>query len=393
VRVIKAVKQSYQPSPKILALLEDFRLMVNDCIRIALKKEVEGNIITSMRRLCLASYHALAPYPVATCYRLTAISKAAGILKTYRKSLRKNRAIRRPYARRLTLTDCYGFRIEATRLRLTLGAYEYAYIDLHHHTLAAIQGHTVRSVTLTATSLSIAYSKEIEETQPSGALGIDRNLDNVTVAYSNDGSAQRFDLSKATQIRQAYRLVKSHFVRNDVRISASVYGKYGRLQRERVGWILHNVSSSIVKEAEERRLAIVMEDLKGIRKLYRKGNGQNNDYRARLNSWSYYELQRQIEYKARWKGIQVIYVAARGTSAKCSKCGSRTYPNGDRTVHCPECRTDVDRDVNAAKNIVAKGVLRFGTNGPPSEAMVAERDKREATLIRTVDGGKSAHSQ
>jgi hypothetical protein len=38
VRVIKSVKQNYQPTPEILTLLEDFRLMVNDCIRIALKR-------------------------------------------------------------------------------------------------------------------------------------------------------------------------------------------------------------------------------------------------------------------------------------------------------------------------------------------------------------------
>jgi putative transposase len=86
VRVIKSVKQSYQQSPRILTLLEDFRLMVNDCIRISLRKEAEGETITSMRKLSLVAYHALAQYPVPTCYRLTAISKAAGILRTYRKA-------------------------------------------------------------------------------------------------------------------------------------------------------------------------------------------------------------------------------------------------------------------------------------------------------------------
>ena len=115
-RVIKSVKQNYQPAPEILALLEDFRLMVNDCVRIALKKDAEGETITSMRKLCLAAYHALAPYPVATCYRLTAISRAAGILKTYRKALKRNRPTKRPYASKLTLTDCYDFRILGTRL-------------------------------------------------------------------------------------------------------------------------------------------------------------------------------------------------------------------------------------------------------------------------------------
>src|SRR2546428_11317110 len=83
-----------------------------------------------------------------------------------------------------------------------------------------------------------------------------------------------------------------------------------------------------------------------IRKLYRKGNGQGTTYRARLNSWSFYELQRQIEYKARWEGIPVAYVAARGTSVNCSICGSRTYPNGRRTLFCANCDISIDRDVN-----------------------------------------------
>jgi len=363
--------------------------MVNDCIRIALKMWAEGDAITSMRRLCLASYHTLTQYPIATCYRLTAISKAAGILKTYRKALRKNPAARRPYARKLMLTDCYGFRIQGKKLRLTLGPHEYNYVELNPHTLAAIQGHAARSITLTETMLSISYSKEIDEMQPSGVLGVDRNLDNATAAYSDDGSTRRFDLSEVTQIKQTYRFVKSRFARNDARVRAAIYAKYGKLQRDRVGWILHNTSSSIVKDAGERRLAIVMEDLRGIRKLYRRGNGQGNNYRSRLNSWSYYELQRQIGYKARWKGTPVLYVTAGGTSAKCSMCGSKTFPNEDHTLFCPRCKKTVDRDVNAARNILAKGVLRFGTNGPRDEAMEAEREHEQETLIRTVDGGKS----
>jgi putative transposase len=180
------------------------------------------------------------------------------------------------------------------------------------------------------------------------------------------------------QIKQTYRFVKRRFARNDARVRAAVYAKYGKLQRCRVGWILNNASSSIVKEAGERRLAIVMEDLRGIRKLYRRGNGQGNNYRATLNSWSYYELQRQID-KAKWKGIPVLYVTAWGTNAKCSMCGSKTFPNEDRTLFCPRCKKTVDRDVNAARNILAKGVLRFGTNGPPGEAMVAERGRKEVS--------------
>jgi transposase len=50
-----------------------------------------------------------------------------------------------------------------------------------------------------------------------------------------------------------------------------------------------------------------------------------------------------------------MYVAARGTSARCSTCGSKTYPNGRRILFCKECNLSFDRDENAARNILYKG--------------------------------------
>jgi len=211
----------------------------------------------------------------------------------------------------------------------------------------------------------------------------------VTVA-STEGKARRFDLSEATRIKSTYRLVTSRFHRNDARIEHVVYAKYGLRQRNRVQPLLHNVSKNIVDEAKTRRYGIVMERLTGIRSLYRKGNGQTRKYRARMNSWSFGELQRQIEYKARWEGVKVTYVPARNTSKRCSVCGYKTLESTMRQVWCPGCGTMLDRDVNAAVNIAAGGV-RFTPYGPPVEAMVEEREPNKAALILKVDGDKLSH--
>jgi transposase len=74
-----------------------------------------------------------------------------------------------------------------------------------------------------------------------------------------------------------------------------------------------------------------------------------------MNSWSFYELQRQIEYKARWLGLPVKYVNAFGTSSKCAVCGSKLIPEEHRMLYCTCCKVAVDRDINAAKNILARG--------------------------------------
>ncbi|OLB46494.1 MAG: hypothetical protein AUG17_07845 [Crenarchaeota archaeon 13_1_20CM_2_53_14] len=377
----RAVAQTHQASNQLLSLLDDFRRIVNVCIEIGIEKNV-----SSLEALSLATYHRLSKN-VLGYYRLGAISTASRILKNYRRAKRKNSRTRFPHARRLMLTTCYGFKIQDEFLRLPVEPYRYTYIRLNSHTLKVLSGMKARSVTLTRYSFTISYAKEVVQANPEGYIGIDRNLDNVTIA-STDQAVRKFDLSRATVIKSTYRLVKSRCRRNDSRIRQVVYDKYGERQRNRIQPILHNVSKKIVEEATTRRYGIVMERLSHMRSLYRRGNWRSKSYRAKMNSWSYGELRRQIEYKARWEGVRVVYVPAKDTTKRCSICGYKTLESAKRQLWCPRCRTIMDRDENAARNIAARG-LRFGPNGPPVEAMVEEREPAEGTLILKVDGGKS----
>ncbi|MCJ7630848.1 transposase [Candidatus Bathyarchaeota archaeon] len=383
VEAVKAVSQNYVPSEDLLVLLNEFRKMVNDCIRIGLTENV-----TSMKSLSLKAYHQLERYKMPTCYRLTAISKTAGILRNYRRTLRKNLNAKKPYASKLMLTDCYAFQIVNNQLRLSLGDKNFVFIQLNKHTLAAISGFTMKSVSLTASTLSIAFSKEMAEAEITGLIGIDRNLDNISIADSN-GAVQVFDLSRATVVKENCRQAKRGFRRNDHRIAKWLHGKYGRIQRNKVGWVLHNASAKIVQQAKDKQFGIVMENLRGIRKLYRKGNWQGKDYRARMNSWSFYEFQRQIEYKAKWEGIPVIYVHPAKTSSTCAICGSEITECAERKVYCHKCNKIMDRDENAALNIVKRGV-RFAPSGFAEEAV---RGNGESLILRVdanqlTSGGK-----
>ncbi len=317
-------------------------------------------------------------------YKLCAISKATGILKNYRKAERAGKSVKHPYAQRPQLTTCYGFKITDRSLLLPIRPRNKIRIPLNHHTLQVLceTSLTARSVTLTATTITVAYSKDVPTLKPSGMMGIDRNLDNVTVADSN-GSIMRHNLAEATEIKAMYREVKSHLRRNDSRVKQRVYAKYGVRQSNRVRQLLHRTSKEIVAEAKRSRSGIVMERLTGMRRLYWKGNGQGRDYRARMNGWSFAELQRQVDYKARWEGLPVIYVKPHGTSVKCSICGSRMKSEENRKLRCASCGFTADRDVNAARNILAAGMraLRFGAVAPAGEAMVAAQR-------RPVDAGE-----
>jgi putative transposase len=360
VQAFKTVKQSYVPTSETLQFLEDFRKMVNDAIRIALAENLTARFPITTR-----CYPEFAVYPHPTVYRLAAINIATGVLHNYRRELRKNKIVKKPYVtRNLVRIWARAFKIENGKIRLSLQSNKnvpkseqrFVFIPLNDYTLRCISGFTVRSVTLTACTMSLAFSKETVVTVPTGLIGIDRNLDNVTIANLN-GKTTIYDVSKATQIKMRYREVKSHFKRNDVRVAKRIQQKYGKKQRNKVQNILHNASKQIVEQAKATNSGIVMENLKGIRKLYRKGNGQGSYYRSRLNSWSFYELQRQIEYKANWHGIPVFYIRAAKTSSTCAICGSPITECAERKVWCGRCQKLSDRDENAALNIVKQGVL------------------------------------
>src|SRR2546427_3722863 len=87
--------------------------MVNESIRMGL-----ANDASSLRKLSLLSYNQLAYYDSPSCYKLCAISRAAGILASRKKSLRRGLPTRTPYAVRQQLVSCYGFKTKNRGLEI-----------------------------------------------------------------------------------------------------------------------------------------------------------------------------------------------------------------------------------------------------------------------------------
>lgn len=362
---VKSVRQKIVAPQEFYPLFKEYRNLINEAIRVGLELG-----ITSKYKLIKELYPKYKKnWQYHSWYILSAISKACAILRNYRK---KKKKVKRPYVKKAFISiDNLGFKIEKNRVRLTVKPRQWVYIELCSYMSKVLSEPNLKlgSVTITANILSISFSKETELIEPSGYIGVDRNIDIVATASSN-GECKIYSLSKISEVKSLYREVISHFKRNDVRIRNKIFRKYGKKQRLKEKARLHQVSKDIVEEAKANNFAVVMENLKGIRKLYRKGNGQGKQYRGKLNSWSFYELQRQIEYKAKWIGIPVYYVNPRDTSKKCSKCGCSLKPEKNRFLKCLSCNKVVHRDLNAARNILARAP-KFRADGQPIEAMVS----------------------
>ena len=100
------------------------------------------------------------------------------------------------------------------------------------------------------------------------------------------------------------------------------------------------------------------------------------------------ETRRQLEYKVQRAGGQLVIVPAPYTSQQCSCCGWTTQENRssrDR-FSCVSCGFAACADMNAARNILAKGLTTLGgTGGHPGMACgssFAGSRKQEIRLAR-----------
>src|SRR3989475_4584836 len=367
--------------------------MVNESLWIGI-----ANDASSLRKLSLLSYNQLAQYDSPSYYKLCAISRAAGILAARKKSVRRGFTTRTPYSYRQQLVSCYGFKIENGYLHIPVSRGKSFGIPLTKHTLEVISqpGVKVRSFTLTTSRLSLCIARDTPRIECASTVGVDRNLRNLTVG--NEHETSHYDLSKCVRIANTTVRIVASFTRNDDRIRTAIASRYGQRRTARTGHLLHNATKTIVAGAVQRRTAIVLENIEGIRSLYRKGNGQGSKYRGRMNGWNFGEAQRQIEYKARWIGLSVVRLSrgeTRGSSLACPRCGERLQSDKrlERKLWCGNCRVVMDRDQVAAVNLARRGRVRFARSRPPiteaqGRAGEAVKGNPTPTVIPGVDAPK-----
>lgn len=120
---------------------------------------------------------------------------------------------------------------------------------------------------------------------------------------------------------------------------------------------LHKLSSKLIHENQ----VICLENLNI------KGMMKNHCLADSISECSWFEFVRQLEYKANWYGRTIVKIDRFFPSSKtCSNCGyiKETMTLSERKWICPKCGSELDRDINASKNILKQGLnsLSFGTN-------------------------------
>ena len=85
---------------------------------------------------------------------------------------------------------------------------------------------------------------------------------------------------------------------------------------------------------------------------------KNRTLNKDTNNLKFYQFKQRLQFKASEKGKKVIVVKEHYTTKTCSFCGTMNEPGASKVYHCSNCKRKVGRDVNAAKNILMKELIK-----------------------------------
>ncbi len=205
---------------------------------------------------------------------------------------------------------------------------------------------------------------------PEDWIAIDINEPNVAAVSSNPyivrvESDLRAIHTTYFNIMRRIQKLKKHKPKTAERLLR----KYSGRRRRKAMDERHKISKRLVDFAKQHGMGIIMEDLKGIRRIK-----CNKNLNRRLHSWNFRKLQSYVDYKAKLNGLPVIYVYPKGTSSLCPICGGRLASNGYGLL---KCGYEKDRDITACLNI-----LRMRGTPLPQKALYEALAERERMVIK-----------
>jgi putative transposase len=165
---------------------------------------------------------------------------------------------------------------------------------------------------------------------------------------------------------------------------------FGRITRTR-DLHLHRLSATLAGSFE----TLVLEDLNVAGMVQKSRQGTTHALSRSILDAGFHELRRQLTYKAKDRGHQVITVDRFYPSSKlCSHCGETKakFALSERLFECSNCGFRLDRDVNAARNIHREGLRLLGNEGTVAghqpETLNADPRDQKTTAPRCHGGDR-----
>jgi putative transposase len=199
--------------------------------------------------------------------------------------------------------------------------------------------------------VSILVETTVAHARPTGrVVGVDAGITSLlTLSTGEKITNPKHERRDRERLARAQRALarKEKGSHNRVKARLRVARVHARIADRRRD-LSHKLSTRLVRENQ----LVVIEDL-AVRNMLR-----NRSLARAISDASWSDLRSMLEYKCGWYGRDLVVVDRWLPSSKtCSACGYLldTLPLRVREWMCPGCEVSHDRDVNAARNILAAG--------------------------------------
>lgn len=235
-------------------------------------------------------------------------------------------------------------------------------IRLHREIKGIIKSATISKVASGKYYVSILCETEIHKLPKTNSnIGIDLGLKDIMI-LSNGKKLGNKKFSKKLEEKLRKEQIKLSRKQEVAKKEKRNLKECKNYQKQRIK--LAKIHEKIINSRNDFLNKLSTEIIKNhdiicIEDLNTKGLLQNHKLAKSISDVSWYKLITKLKYKAKWYGKEIIQIDRWYPSSQiCSVCGENTGKKSLRIREwtCKFCNTIHDRDVNAAKNILAKGL-------------------------------------
>lgn len=237
--------------------------------------------------------------------------------------------------------------------KIKLPKLKWVKVKVHREFIGKIKSATISQNPSGKYFVSILVETEHIPLESTGCMvGIDLGIKDLLITsdgekFDNIRTTKKYEDKLAKEQRKLSHKVKGSNNWNKQRIKvARIHKKIHNTRMDN----LHKISHKLISENQ----VIVSEDLAVSNMV------KNHNLAKAITDCGWYELTRQLSYKAEWNNRTYIKIGRYVPSSQtCNCCGYINKDTKDLSVRewiCPQCGTVHDRDINAAKNILNEGL-------------------------------------